>query len=151
MVLNVRHVNYYLNHIYTVSKLFGYIEKYDLEGNFVNHLDLHSITPLFHPGKGYLGGPIPNTKICNGKLFIMSGIPADKIKNYVDIPDNISFVICLIKVDVSKEDMVLEKVYYYFPQEREEVMIKGVFSFVMLDENTFVQSTAKSLELYNLK
>jgi len=148
-LLNIRHIHYYNDHIYTVSTHFGYIEKYDLEGNFASHLDLHSTTPLFNIEERVFNGEISNTKIINGKLFGFLSNSVDKLRDHLEIPQDIEAIHCFIKVDISNENMVLEKVYYYFPQRSDG--IKYTSAFVMLDENTLVQSTGKALRVLNLK
>jgi len=133
------------DYIYTYSFKYGYLEKYNTDGEFLDYLDVNSKVEFLY-NKNYI---THDMEMVGDNLYVLSAFIS--IENFPILDknsENIGRYIWLIKkFDLANNEMTLENIYYIFPEKD-----KGYTgSFEMIDEKTAVFSRIGGLDVFKLK
>jgi hypothetical protein len=143
IMLNQRNILFNDGYLYAMSFRYGYLEKYDTEGNFIDYLDINSKSEIFHNKEFF----ITDMEIFNDNLFAITSISTENLPAKPDLPEGEKYISIIMKINLSENEMKVDKFNYYFPNIK-----KGYTgSFDMVDENTAVFARVGGLNVFELK
>jgi hypothetical protein len=144
--LNQRNILCNGNYIYTCSSILGYIEKYDLNGNFIDYLALTSSSQLFN-NMLKTNNRFIDMKIVEENLFILFSAPTNALSGICEYPKDKKHFLGIVKINLTDKKIAKEKTYYFIPKSPS----KYSPSFTMTDSETLVLPTKEGIEFFKLK